>query len=207
MKEEYHKKWNTVFSADEYAYGEGPNEYLKEQLKNITPGKLLFAAEGEGRNAVYAATLGWNVSAFDISEQGKEKALKLAKANNVALDYSVGELPSLNYAKESFDAIALIYAHFLPELKAEYHKELCNLLKKGGLVILEAFSKNHLKYRAANPKVGGPQNIDFLFSIEEIKSDFMNFEIIELVEKEIALNEGLYHNGIGSVIRFVGRKK
>ena len=46
-----------------------------------------------------------------------------------------------------------------------------------------------------------------LFSMEEIRSDFANYEILELVEKEIELNEGLFHNGLGSVIRFVGRKK
>ena len=46
-----------------------------------------------------------------------------------------------------------------------------------------------------------------LFSIDEIKSDFDNYEIIELEEKEIELKEGLFHNGQGSVIRFVGRKK
>jgi len=46
-----------------------------------------------------------------------------------------------------------------------------------------------------------------LFSIAEIQDDFNNFEIITLEEKEIELNEGLFHNGLGSVIRFVGRKK
>ena len=207
MKSTHQNKWNDVFSNNEYVYGESPNEYLKEQLESSTTGKILFAAEGEGRNAVYAAKLGWKVSTFDTSEKGKDKALHLAKANNVSIDYKVGELPDLNYSKKSFDAIALIYAHFPPDLKSKYHLELNTLLKKGGLVIFEAFSKNHLKYREVNPKVGGPQNLDLLFSIDEIKSDFSNYEIIELVEKEVVLSEGLYHNGKGSVIRFIGRKK
>jgi hypothetical protein len=46
-----------------------------------------------------------------------------------------------------------------------------------------------------------------LFSIEEIKEIFPNYEILELDELEVHLNEGLYHNGLGSVIRFFGRKK
>jgi hypothetical protein len=75
------------------------------------------------------------------------------------------------------------------------------------MIIFEAFSKRHIDYIRKNEKVGGPKDIAQLFSIDEIKSDFANYEIIELEEKEIELNEGLFHNGKGSVIRFVGRKK
>jgi len=80
-------------------------------------------------------------------------------------------------------------------------------LRHGGLIIFEAFSKNHLAYIAKNEKVGGPKDLGSLFSIDELKSDFPDYEIIELIEKEIELNEGSFHNGTGSVIRFVGRKK
>jgi len=80
-------------------------------------------------------------------------------------------------------------------------------VRKGGHIIFESFSKNHLEYRARNEKVGGPKHLDSLMSIEEIKSDFQQYDIIELVEDVIDLQEGIYHNGQGSVIRFVGRKK
>jgi len=200
-------RWNDRYSKEEFAYGEEPNNYLKEQLTKLTVGTILFPAEGEGRNAVYATKLGWTVSAFDISNEGKIKALKLAKKNNVTIDYKVGELETLDFKKEQFDAIALIYAHFPANIKSLYHKIFDRLLKNEGILIFEAFSKNHLDYVTANEKVGGPKDIESLFSIDEIKSDFPNYEIIELAEKEIELNEGLYHNGVGSVIRFIGRKK
>lgn len=86
-------------------------------------------------------------------------------------------------------------------------KTLDKYLRNKGVVIFEAFSKRHIEYIIKNEKVGGPKDIAMLFSIEELKSDFVNYEIIELVEKEIELSEGLFHNGKGSVIRFVGRKK
>ena len=79
-------------------------------------------------------------------------------------------------------------------------------MKKNGTIIFESFSKKHLAYVTANENVGGPKDIDSLFSIDEIKADFPNYTIIELEEKEIDLNEGLFHNGRGSVIRFVGQK-
>lgn len=207
MNNTWTERWNDRYSKEEFAYGEAPNNYLKEQIEKLSTGKILFPAEGEGRNAVFAAKLGWKVSAFDISEEGKNKAIRFAEANNVTIDYQVGELESLNYQSEQFDAIALIYAHFPAAIKSAIHKTIDQYLRKGGIIIFEAFSKKHLEYLAKNDKVGGPKDIESLFSIEEIQSDFSNYEIIELEEKEIELNEGLFHNGTGSVIRFVGRKK
>jgi 2-polyprenyl-3-methyl-5-hydroxy-6-metoxy-1,4-benzoquinol methylase len=207
MNNQWTERWNDRYSNKEFAYGEEPNNYFKEHIEKLKPGTILFPAEGEGRNAVYAAKLGWTVSAFDISEEGKNKALKLAEANDVTIDYQVGELETLNYHAEQFDAIALIYAHFPAAIKSSIHKTLETYLRKDGIIIFEAFSKKHLEYLAINDKVGGPKDIESLFSIEEIQADFPNYEIIELVEKEIELNEGLFHNGKGSVIRFVGRKK
>lgn len=201
------QRWDDRYKNEEFAYGEDPNNYLKEQLEKLNPGSILFPAEGEGRNAIFAAKLGWKVSAFDISEEGKNKALKLAKSNNVSIDYQVGELETLDFQEEQFDVIALIYAHFPAAIKSKIHRQLDQLLKKDGIIIFEAFSKKHLEFVTKNEKVGGPKDIESLFSIEEIKADFPNYEIIELEEKEIELNEGLFHNGTGSVIRFIGRKK
>lgn len=207
MADNWTSRWDDRYRKSEFAYGEEPNNYLKEQLEKLKVGKILFPAEGEGRNAVFAAKLGWDVSAFDISAEGKKKAEQLAEKNNVTIDYQVGELQDLGYTDEQFDAIALIYAHFPANIKSQIHKLLDRYLRKGGIVIFEAFSKKHLEYLAKNEKMGGPKDIESLFSIDEIKADFANYDVLELIETEIDLNEGLYHIGQGSVIRFVGRKK
>lgn len=207
MEQTWKDRWDERYSNKEFAYGEEPNNYLKEQLDKLKPGTILFPAEGEGRNAVYAAKTGWNVFAFDISEEGKKKALQLAESNNVKIDYQVGELETINYEVDQFDAIGLIYAHFPAAVKSHYHTILDKYLRKRGVVIFEAFSKKHLDYVQNNEKVGGPKDIESLFSIAEIQSDFPDYDFEELTEMEIELNEGLFHNGKGSVIRFVGRKK
>lgn len=207
MEDAWVNKWNERYSSEEFAYGEQPNNYLKEQLEKLKAGTILFPAEGEGRNAAFAAKLGWTVSAFDISAEGKKKALRLADANKVTIDYQLVELESLPYDAEQFDAVALIYAHFPADLKSIYHKTLDRYLRKGGIIISEAFSKKHIEYILKDEKVGGPKDVASLFSIEEIKADFVNYSFIELVETEIELTEGAYHNGRGSVIRFVGQKK
>lgn len=207
MEQIWKDRWNERYSNEEFAYGKEPNQYLKKELDKLKAGTILFPAEGEGRNAVYAAQLGWNVFAFDISEEGKKKAQQLAESKNVTIDYQVGELENLHYKEEQFDVITLIYAHFPAIVKSQYHKTLDKYLRKGGVIIFESFSKKHLEYVQKDDKVGGPKNIESLFSIEEIQSDFPNYDFEELAEIEIELSEGLFHNGKGSVIRFMGRKK
>lgn len=206
MNDPWTQRWDDCYSSEEFAYGVEPNAYLKQQLEKLPLGAILFPAEGEGRNAVFAAKLGWKVSAFDISAEGKKKAGRLAKASTVTIDYQVSDLSSLTYTPGQFDVIALIFAHLPAEIKSAAHRALERFLKPGGVVIFEAFSKRHLEYLAVNEKVGGPKDINQLFSLDEIKTDFPNYKIIELAETEVELNEGQFHNGKGSVIRFVGRK-
>ena len=201
------KMWDERYSNQEFAYGKLPNVFFEESIQKLKPGKILMPADGEGRNGVYAAKLGWNVTAIDLSLEGKQKALALAKENNVTINYLVNDLIQLDFEKESFDAIGLIYAHFSAENKSLLHKKLDKYLKPGGLIIFEAFSKAHLQFNQLNPKVGGPKDIDTLFSIQEIAADFSNYEFIVLAENEVDLAEGKYHIGKGSVIRFIGRKK
>jgi SAM-dependent methyltransferase len=198
--------WNERYANEAFAYGESPNTYFEENIKKYTVGKLLLPAEGEGRNGVAAARLGWQVEAFDLSESGRQKAQSLAEKHHVEINYQVGEFSELTFEQQGFDAIGLIYAHFPANLKSQYHQKLIEWLKPGGIVIFEAFSKNHLRYRTENPSVGGPNELDMLFSIDEIKADFANFEVIELLETEVELSEGQYHQGKGSVIRFIGQK-
>jgi SAM-dependent methyltransferase len=205
--EMYKNMWDARYKSEAYAYGKEPNFFFKEWLSKFKPGSILLPADGEGRNGVFAAELGWKTTSFDLSMEGKIKALKLAKEKNVTIDYIVGDLEQLNFPGESFDAIGLVYAHFSAIKKAPFHKKLNGFLKPGGIIILEAFSKEHLPLKKNNPKIGGPDDIDMLYSTEEIKTDFENFEIIKMYVEENFLEEGKYHSGMGSVVRFVGKKR
>lgn len=206
MTDPWTERWNERYRKAEYAYGTEPNEFLKEQLQLLKPGRILFPAEGEGRNAVYAATMGWQVSAFDISDEGQKKALALASRQGVTIDYQVGGFEAVQFSPNQFDAIAFIFAHFPAAIKSRCHQTMATYLRPGGTVIFEAFSKRHLDFIAKNECVGGPREIDMLFSEDELKTDFAEFEIVELRETEVELREGAFHQGRGSVIRFVGIK-
>lgn len=201
------EKWDERYSAEEYVYGEVPNTYFHSRFTQFDPGEILFVAEGEGRNAVFAAKCDWKVTAFDQSKEAKRKALRLAEKHKVELDYRVGDLPDLGFEKESFDAIALIYAHLSPNVRSHYHDLLISYLRRDGLIFFEGFSKKHKAYQENNPGVGGPKEEELLFSMEEIKRDFGSLNFLELYETEVELKEGKLHDGLGAVIRFVAQKK
>lgn len=194
--------WDERYSKKEYIYGTEPNSFFKKELAKLDIGKLLLPAEGEGRNAVYAATHGWDVIAFDSSFEARRKALALAEKFKVIINYTISDFDNFSIEANSVDCIALIYAHVPKQLRKNYHEKLVDFLKPGGTLILEGFSKKQL-----NNDSGGPKNIELLFSKEELSNDFSSLSDQKIVEETTNLKEGKYHNGIASVIRLVGKKK
>lgn len=193
--------WNERYAEKEFAYGKEPNQFLKEYVHLLPLGKILFVAEGEGRNAVFVAQNGFEVVAFDYSESAKSKALTLAKEQNVQIDYIVSDVMDVSFEPESFDAIVFIFAHFPAVIRKQAHQKLVSFLKPGGKIIFEAFEKNQLQFTS-----GGPKELAMLFSEDEVKNEFLsiNFNFLETVI--IALEEGPFHQGKGAVIRFIGTK-
>lgn len=203
--------WNRRYAAPAYAYGTAPNAFFSQQLADLPTGRLLLPAEGEGRNAAHAARMGWQVAAFDLSEQGRRKALALAAAFGVAdrLSYQVGSVQDMPLPPGQFDAAALVFAHFAPAIKSASHRKVAQALAAGGHLIFEGYAKSNLPRVRANPAIGGPQDEQALFSLDEIRADFIDgagLEPLVLQETVVQLHEGQFHNGAASVIRFVGRK-
>ena len=191
--------WNQRFAQKEFMYGKEPNAFCKMQLKNYKLGKVLFVAEGEGRNAVYAARLGWDVFAFDASIEGIKKAQILASQSKVKIDYQLATYDEALYNKNFFDLIILIFAHHVN--RSQNHQRLIKFLKPGGTIILEGFSKEQI-----NNNTGGPPVVDLLFSKEELEADFQLLNEIKIWEERTFLNEGKGHIGESSVIRLLGKK-
>jgi len=194
--------WNERYATAQYIFGTEPNDFIKEELLKLKAGIILFPAEGEGRNAVYAAKLGWDVIAFDPSIEGKKKAIHLAKIQNVTIDYLLKGYQDVEFPENTFDAIGLTYTHLNPELRVVMHRKYCQWLKPGGTLILEAFSKEQLQYTS-----GGPRDYNMLFSKEELANDFSTLKIDYLEQSIIELTEGLGHQGQAAIIRFRGIKE
>ncbi len=195
--------WNERYAAtDEYIYGTAPNLFFEEVVRRLKPTRVLLPAEGEGRNAVFAASMGCDVFAFDQSEAAMQKALKLAKSQNLRIDYKILDLETADYPEQSFDMLALIYIHLPETIRNQIFSSLLGLLRPGGYVVLEAFTKKHF----GNTK-SGPKTIDLLYEPTDIQNDFADLEIIEFYETRIEINEGPLHQGPAEIVRLLGRKR
>jgi SAM-dependent methyltransferase len=188
--------WNTRYLQTESSYGINPNEFYKEQLLKIEPGKILLPGEGEGRNALFAAELGWNVTAVDFSEVAREKALNLVRMKNLLINYQIADLGSIKLPIAQYDVVGLIYVHLPVTDRKHLHGECIKSLKSGGTVILEAFSKNQVNYSS-----GGPKDSNLLYALHEIQEDFHTLEVDVIEERTILLEEGIFHKGLASVVR------
>jgi SAM-dependent methyltransferase len=193
--------WNKRYSETGYAYGKDPNSFFKTQLKNLSPGNILLVGEGEGRNAVFAALNNWTVEAFDLSEEGRKKALKLAEENQVSINYQIADALTIEYPKENFDVIALIFFHLPSPQRQIIHKKVQNWLKPNGTLLLEAFTTEQL-----GKSSGGPKDLSMLYTSQLLLEDFKELEIAGISEGLFALNEGEYHKGQANLIRLIAKK-
>ena len=193
--------WDQRYAESAYVYGTNPNEFFKQELNKLLPGKILLPAEGEGRNAVYAAEKGWIVSAFDQSDEGRKKALRLASGRNVAIEYKIRDLETIDYPADHFDAIALVFVHSFAIKRQQIYRNLIRFLKPGGTLILIGYSKEQLQYNS-----GGPKDESMLFSEDELIKDFSALQIKSIRKIETMIQEGDFHNGNSSVIQLVAFK-
>lgn len=194
--------WDKRYSESDFVYGKEPNAFLKEQIEGLTPGKLLLLGEGEGRNAIFAAKLGWQVDAVDYSETAKVKALKFAESENVEINYTVEDLRIAELKLDYYDAVGLIFLHLSEEIRESVHKKVVNTIKPNGIVVLQAYEKEQIKNSS-----GGPKNVELLYSLEDIYTDFQDLEIIKFGKETVSLREGTLHTGPAAVINFAGQKK
>lgn len=194
--------WDEKFSQTPSLYGAQPNEFVREQLQDKNPGEILFPGEGEGRNALYAASLGWKVTALDQSEVARKHTLESAQLRGLSLDYLVCKAEVFIPKPKSFDALAMIYFHLPLNIRESVHQKFEKSLKDNALLIIEGFGRQQLAYTS-----GGPKNLEMLYDLEEIKSSFPN--IIWEIEFDgiLNLNEGQGHSGEGHIIRLLGKKQ
>ena len=202
MQDSWKVHWNNRYSTAEFIYGKKPNKFFEEEIKKLKPGKILLLGEGEGRNAVHAAVLGWDVDAVDQSEEGKAKAMQLSSERKVKINYHVDDLYSYTPKQNYYDAAVFIFIHLEESLRSLVFKKAIDSLKSGGKIILEVFEKDQIKYDS-----GGPKDEALLYSLEDISEEFIELDFDKFSKEIITLDEGKYHQGKAAVIRFVGEKQ
>jgi SAM-dependent methyltransferase len=194
--------WDKEYDTEEYVYGKLPNDFLKSHYGSIPKGKVLLLAEGEGRNAVFLAKLGYLVTAVDISSVGLKKAEKLAKENNVSIETICADLEVFDLGENKWDGIVSIYCHFPPSLRQDLYNRIQLALKSSGIFLLEGYRPEQLAY-----KTGGPSSASMMTSKETLIKELPNFSFSHLEALDREVNEGINHHGVGAVIQAIGSLK
>lgn len=195
-----HDFWNDRYAGDTFLYGTEPNGFLVEQHA-VLRGPVLSIAEGEGRNAVYLASLGLDVLGVDGSSVGLAKAHRLAEARGVSIRTECTDLATWTPPDASFGAIVSIFAHLPRAVRAVLYPRLEAALAPGGVLVFEAYHTRQLA-RAT----GGPRDPDLLMTADDVAREFSTIEPILLRELTREVVEGIGHTGAADVVQFVGRR-
>ncbi len=193
--------WNERYASEEYAYGTEPNDFLVAQAARIPKGRVLCLADGEGRNGVWLAQQGYDVTAIDLSAVGLEKARKLAASRNVHLNTIHADLAEYNIELSAWDGIVAIFSHFPASVRHRLYSQAVAGLRPNGVFVLELYPPKQLTFGT-----GGPRDLDLLATLEDLRQDLdgLRFEIAQEIEREI--HEGRYHGGHSAVVQILGIK-
>lgn len=194
--------WDQRFGASHYVYGKDPNEFLVRQRYRLDRGMdVLAVADGEGRNGVWLAQQGMKVTTVDASPEGVKKSLRLALDRGVTLRASCADLTDWDWPVAAFDSVVSVFLHLSPDVRPQVHRQMAAALRPGGLLMLEAFRPEQLDHGT-----GGPKNPALLYTVEMLRQDFADLEILDITEAAPELDEGPFHQGKGATVQMVARR-
>jgi len=195
--------WNDRYAQSAYIFGTEPNHYLVQCQRYLKAGMSALAiADGEGRNSVWLAKQGLTASAFDISTVAVEKARRLARDENVEVDFSVADCGTWDWDSSKFDVVVAIFVQFAaPNDRKLLFANMIRSLKPGGLIILQGYTPKQLEY-----KTGGPPDLDNLYTEDLLRDEFSGLDIIDMNGYEMELREGSQHSGMSALIGMVAKK-
>ena len=195
-------RWDERYRDERYFYGKQANVFVAASLDDLPAGQGLFLAEGEGRNAVHAASLGHTVLAIDTSREGQRKARALAQELGVAIDYRIEDIVAGDWDQASYDFAVLCFVHLSPEDAAGVHARVAGCLRPGGRLILQSFAKAQFGRRS-----GGPPRLEWLHDLTPLRAQFPGVSWQLARECEVELAEAVGHRGLAAVIEMIGTKE
>lgn len=195
------KFWDERFGADDYAYGREPNDFVRDEAARIPAGPVLCLAEGEGRNAVFLAGLGHEVTTVDFSREGLKKTERLANDKGVKVTTILADLATWEPTPESFTGIVATFAHMPPPIRRRVHGFVARALRPGGVFLLEAYTPEQLKYGH-----GGPKAPELLMTLAGLREELAPLVLDVGRELVREIHEGPFHGGPSGVVQVAAHR-
>jgi SAM-dependent methyltransferase len=193
--------WNTRYDRPDYLFGTEPNDFIRAVAPPAKPGQAAFCpADGEGRNGVFLAELGFAVASIDVSDLAVAKARRLAGERGVTVDARVGDFFEQQWPANAFDLVAVAFMHFRSPQIETFHGTLARMLKPGGLLIVEGYHVDQMQF-----DTGGPKVPEMLFTREKLTRHFAELDIILLQDCRRSLAEGPRHRGEAATVQLLVR--
>lgn len=193
--------WDKRYTGDKYIYGTKPNDFLREKSAALPIGDTLCLAEGEGRNAVFLASIGHKVTAVDSSAVGLAKAQELAKMSGQSLEVQTVDLANYDLGEDRWDTIVSIFAHVPPPIRQRVHAQIAQALKPGGQLLLEAYTPAQV-----GKGTGGPPVAELMMDLDSLRTEIIGLRFDHAVELDREVIEGVGHTGVGSVVQLIATK-
>ncbi|RNC82467.1 MAG: class I SAM-dependent methyltransferase [Phycisphaera sp.] len=193
--------WDEKYSVEHFIYGTKPNTFLAEHANQISRGTVLSLAEGEGRNAVFLAELGYEVTAVDGSQVGIEKARQLAASRNVEIEFVHADLNDYHLGESAWDGIISIFCPVPRDVRKQLHTQIASALKPGGVFLLEAYTPAQLQHGT-----GGGDSAELMTTASELREDLHELQHLQVQELERAVVEGTHHTGLGAVVQVIAKR-
>ncbi|MDJ0663522.1 MAG: class I SAM-dependent methyltransferase [Acidimicrobiia bacterium] len=166
--------WNQRYSQKGSVWGAAPNQFVADRLVDLEPCRILDLGCGQGRNAIWLAGRGHEVTAIDVSDLAIAQAEELAEAAGVDIEFVVADVAAWEPARADFDLVLLSYFQATEPTRRALHRKAADALVPGGKVFIIAHHKANLEHG-----IGGPPSLDVLFDEEELAGDFVGFAIEE----------------------------
>lgn len=181
--------WNRRYADRELLWTAEPNRFLVAETATLEPGRALDLACGEGRNAVWLAERGWEVTGVDFSEVAIEKAGALADARGVWAQWVVSDLLEYNPESRAFDLVLVFYLQVAAAQRQELVRVVAEAVAPGGLFLLVGHDSSNLEQG-----YGGPQDPAVLYAAQDVVADLdgsgLELERAERVERPVTTPDG-----------------
>ncbi len=195
--------WDARYGAQPWMFGRAPNRYLESLAPRLPRrGRALALGDGEGRNGLWLARQGLEVTAVDWSATGMARAAEWAEAEGVALTTETADLTRWSWPEARFDLIAWIFLHLPPGDRAAVVAGSLRALAPGGMLVLECFSPAQQGRRS-----GGPREPSLLWTRDMAEKAFAPLQLLECLEGTVLLDEGMKHQGPAEIVRGCWRKE